>query len=194
MTRTIRREVRFPQPREKVWEALATSEALADWMYPNDFEPRVGHRFTFRVPPKPDVGFDGIAVQCEVLECEPPHRLAFSWTAGGPVVDTRVSFRLEPDQRRHAPLLRTLRLRSFSSRGPSRPCRAQIGWGEMLERLSCSDPQKRGTIVMNSSRERTILRWIHVIFALPIVGYIYGPAAEVEQYAPLFPVQSSSRS
>ncbi|MBX7105158.1 MAG: hypothetical protein K1X57_13840 [Gemmataceae bacterium] len=39
---------------------------------------------------------------------------------------------------------------------------------------------------MNPSRERTILRWIHVIFALPIVGYVYGPAAEVEQYAPVF--------
>jgi uncharacterized protein YndB with AHSA1/START domain len=32
-----------------------------------------------------------------VLECEAPSRLAFSWSAGGPVVDTRVSFRLEPD-------------------------------------------------------------------------------------------------
>jgi hypothetical protein len=23
---------------------------LAEWMFPNDFEPRVGHQFTFRVP------------------------------------------------------------------------------------------------------------------------------------------------
>jgi len=36
-------------------------------------------------------------VRCEVLECEPPSRLAFSWSAGGPVENTRVSYRLEPD-------------------------------------------------------------------------------------------------
>jgi hypothetical protein len=30
---------------------------------PNDFEPRVGHRFTFRTDPVPAHGFDGI-VRC----------------------------------------------------------------------------------------------------------------------------------
>ena len=97
MTQTIRREVRIPQPREQVWRALTDSATLAEWMFPNDFEPRVGHHFTFRVPPNPKAGFDGLVVRCEVLECAPPSRLVFSWSAGGPVVDTRVSFRLEPD-------------------------------------------------------------------------------------------------
>lgn len=85
----------IPQSQEQVWRALTDSAALAEWMYPNNFEPRVGHHFTFRVPANPNVGFDGIIVHCEVIECEPPNRLAFSWSAGGPVVDTRVSFRLE---------------------------------------------------------------------------------------------------
>ena len=31
------------------------------------------------------VSFDGLVVHCEVLECEPPSRLEFSWSAGGPV-------------------------------------------------------------------------------------------------------------
>src|SRR5882672_3831249 len=98
MTKSIRREVLIPQPCEQVWRALIDSAALAEWMYPNDFEPRVGHHFTFRVPANPKIGFDGLIVHCEVLECEPPSensggRLAFSWSAGGPVVDTRVSFR-----------------------------------------------------------------------------------------------------
>ena len=97
MTNTICREIFLPQPREQVWEAISGSDALAGWMYPNDFEPRVGHRFTFRVPAKPEVNFEGLVVQCEVLECEAPGRLVFSWSAGGPVVDTRVSFRLEPE-------------------------------------------------------------------------------------------------
>lgn len=32
-----------------------------------------------------------------MLECDLPSRLVFSWTAGRPVINTRVSFRLEPD-------------------------------------------------------------------------------------------------
>src|SRR5689334_19050764 len=96
MSKTIQREILIPQPREQVWRAITDSATLAEWMFPNDFEPRVGHQFTFHVPPNPKANFDGLIVGCEVLECEPPGRLAFSWTAGG-LVDTRVSFRLESD-------------------------------------------------------------------------------------------------
>ncbi|MDF3058702.1 MAG: Activator of Hsp90 ATPase 1 family protein [Rariglobus sp.] len=97
MNTTIQRELFLPQPREQVWQAIANREALADWMYPNDFEPRVGHAFTFRVPPNPKVNFDGLTVRCEVLACEAPVLLVFSWSVGGPVVNTQVSFRLEPE-------------------------------------------------------------------------------------------------
>lgn len=38
---------------------------------------------------------------------------------------------------------------------------------------------------MTSSTSRAIVRWIHILFAMPIVGYIYGPPEEVLQYAPL---------
>jgi uncharacterized protein YndB with AHSA1/START domain len=95
MSNTIRREMLIPQPQAEVWQAITDSATLAEWMFPNDFEPRVGHHFAFQVPPNPQVNFDGLVVHCEVLECEPPSRLEFSWTAGG-LVDTRVSFRLEP--------------------------------------------------------------------------------------------------
>ena len=99
MTKTNRREILIPQPREEVWRVLTDSTALAEWMFPNDLEPRVGHQFRLQVPPYPKMGFDGLVVHCEVLECEPPRPprpLAFSWSAGG-LVDTRVSFRLEPE-------------------------------------------------------------------------------------------------
>ncbi len=96
MSKAIRREIVMPQSREQVWRALTDSAALAEWMFPNDFEPRLGHRFTFRVPANPKVNFEGLVVHCEVLELEPPARLAFSWAAGG-LADSRVSFRLEPD-------------------------------------------------------------------------------------------------
>jgi hypothetical protein len=31
---------------------------------------------------------------------------------------------------------------------------------------------------------RTIVRWIHLVLAIPILGYIYAPPAEAQQYAP----------
>ena len=31
--------------------------------------------------------------------------------------------------------------------------------------------------------QRTFLRWIHLIFAIPILGYIYSPFEEIPEYA-----------
>jgi uncharacterized protein YndB with AHSA1/START domain len=103
-------------------------------MYPNDLEPRVGHHFTFRVPPNPKAGFDELVVRREVLECEPPSRLVFSWSAGG-LVDTRVSFRLEPDGEgtrvvfEHSGFDVSLPWGDQAFRG------AEFGWAKMLKRL-----------------------------------------------------------
>jgi len=30
---------------------------------------------------------------------------------------------------------------------------------------------------MKASTERKIIRWMHIVFSVPIVGYIYGPVA-----------------
>lgn len=134
MTKTIEREILIPQPREQVWEAITDSATLAEWMYPNDFEPRVGHRFTFRVPANPKVNFEGLTVHCEVLECEPPSRLVFSWSAAA-LVDTRVSFRLEPDGDatrvyfEHAGFDITPMFGEQAFKG------AEYGWAKMLKQL-----------------------------------------------------------
>jgi hypothetical protein len=32
---------------------------------------------------------------------------------------------------------------------------------------------------------RLIFRWIHIVFSIPIVGYIYGPFEELPKYAPV---------
>src|SRR5690606_21917448 len=96
MTLTIRRQLEFPQPREAVWSALTNRDVLARGMYPNDFAPRVGPRFTFHVPPNPQLEFDGLVVRCEVLECNPPSELTFTWVVDN-FLDTRVSYRLEPN-------------------------------------------------------------------------------------------------
>lgn len=77
-------------PRSAVWAALTDPAALAEWLMPNDFAPRLGHRFTFRTKPAP--GFDGI-VHSEVLAIDPPSELVLAWR-GGPL-DTTLRFRLE---------------------------------------------------------------------------------------------------
>jgi hypothetical protein len=38
---------------------------------------------------------------------------------------------------------------------------------------------------MRQSIVRMIFRWIHIVFSIPIVGYIYGPFEEVPKYAPV---------
>jgi thiosulfate reductase cytochrome b subunit len=37
---------------------------------------------------------------------------------------------------------------------------------------------------MNQSIVRTIFRWIHIILAIPILGYIYSPFEKIPDYAP----------
>jgi hypothetical protein len=36
--------------------------------------------------------------------------------------------------------------------------------------------------MMTSATRRSIVRWIHLVFALPLLGYVYGPPEEVAQY------------
>jgi hypothetical protein len=34
---------------------------------------------------------------------------------------------------------------------------------------------------MNAAVERKLLRWLDLILSIPIIGYIYGPVAEIPQ-------------
>ena len=36
---------------------------------------------------------------------------------------------------------------------------------------------------MNQGIARTIFRWIHIVFGIPIVGYVYSPFEEIPKYA-----------
>jgi hypothetical protein len=38
--------------------------------------------------------------------------------------------------------------------------------------------------MINDTTKRTIFRWIHLIFSIPIIGYIYSPFKEIPHYAP----------
>ncbi len=138
MSNAIRREVLFPQQPEQVWRAITDSATLAEWMFPNDFEPRVGHHFTFRVPGNPKANFDGLIVRCEVLECESPRRLVFSWSAGGPVENTRVSFQLEPDGEGTRVHFEHSGFDVAHSHGEQAFKGAEYGWAKMLKQLSAA--------------------------------------------------------
>ncbi len=37
---------------------------------------------------------------------------------------------------------------------------------------------------MKESTKRSIFRWTHIVFAIPIAGYIYSPFEEIPNYAP----------
>ena len=37
--------------------------------------------------------------------------------------------------------------------------------------------------MISKATQRTFLRWIHLIFAIPILGYIYSPFEEIPNYA-----------
>lgn len=138
MSRAIQREIVFPQPREQVWRAATGSAILAEWMHPNGMEARVGHRFTFRVPPNPR----------QVSKAWP--WAPKCWNANRPA--------------------------GSCSRG-----RPQLGAPPHPP-----STRKSSRDIMKQETKRPILRWIHIIFGLPILGSIYGPAGEVQQYAPMF--------
>jgi predicted tellurium resistance membrane protein TerC len=38
---------------------------------------------------------------------------------------------------------------------------------------------------MTEATKRSIFRWIHIVFAIPIIGYIYSPFKELPNYAPV---------
>jgi len=38
---------------------------------------------------------------------------------------------------------------------------------------------------MNPTTKRSILRWIHIVLGIPVIGYIYSPFEELPNYAPV---------
>jgi uncharacterized protein YndB with AHSA1/START domain len=84
--RTVVMEREVPHPPEKIWRALTQSPLLEEWLMKNDFEPVVGHRFSFRA--------DWGAVDGEVQKVEPNKTLAYTWGAFG--LESIVTWTLTP--------------------------------------------------------------------------------------------------
>jgi uncharacterized protein YndB with AHSA1/START domain len=79
-SRTLVIEREMPHPPEKIWRALTQGALIEEWLMKNDFQPVVGHRFSFRSTPVP--GWDGV-IESEVRVIEPNSRLAYSWGTMG---------------------------------------------------------------------------------------------------------------
>ncbi|MDH5163019.1 SRPBCC family protein [Heyndrickxia oleronia] len=71
----IKQTVIIQSPIQKVWETVTTSEGIAAWFMPNDFELQLGHEFHVQSPFGPS--------PCKVLEIGAPNRLTFSWDTDG---------------------------------------------------------------------------------------------------------------
>lgn len=67
----IKQTVIFEAPIQKVWDVVSTSEGIASWFMPNDFQPEVGCEFHLQSPFGPS--------PCKVLEIDAPNRLSFAW-------------------------------------------------------------------------------------------------------------------
>ena len=140
-TRDIVVEDVVPQPPEKVWKALTTAELIGQWLMPNDFEPVVGKRFTFKTRPIGD--WDGV-VQCEVLEIVPHRRLVYSWRGGsdsnnsdsnyGSKLDSVVTWTLQPEG--GGTRLRLVHAGFRSPQNDSAYDAMSPGWGRIMGRIS----------------------------------------------------------
>jgi uncharacterized protein YndB with AHSA1/START domain len=126
-TRTLVIEREMPHPPEKIWRALTEGQLIEEWLLKNDFQPVVGHRFSFRREP---VGnWNGVIV-CEVLVVELNSRLSYSWGAMG--METVVAWTLTPTERGTH-----LRMEQ-SGFGPDREANykgAKYGWKNFIDKL-----------------------------------------------------------
>ena len=39
--------------------------------------------------------------------------------------------------------------------------------------------------MISEKAQRTIVRWVHIILAIPIIGYVYSPFEVLPSYAPM---------
>jgi uncharacterized protein YndB with AHSA1/START domain len=90
-TRSVVIEKELPHPPEKIWRALTQGALIKEWLMDNDFQPVVGHRFSFRATPMPN--WNGV-IDSEVLVIEPNRKLSYSWGSLG--LESVVEWTLEP--------------------------------------------------------------------------------------------------
>jgi hypothetical protein len=96
----------------------------------------------------------------------------------------------EPNRRAISSLESTVDARRRLYRPKPEPLQEVDAWLALLRRLEDDEGQtakltKEGNSHMNNGSKRWIFRWIHIVFGIPIAGYIYSPFQEIPKYAPL---------
>lgn len=138
----ISMEELFPVSVEHVWHALTDSQMINRWlMTTDDFEAKVGTRFTLRDDLRP--GFRGY-VECQVLEISPPRRMVWSWSSTDGAPPTRLVIELEA----HGDGTR-LKLRHTGDADERTVRGTTAGWARKLGALAealtvAADPGARG--------------------------------------------------
>ena len=95
MQKEIKHIWHFNQSPQEVWAYLTRPELLEQWLTKTDFQPIVGHKFSF---------FDksGKVISCQVLGVNPPVHLSYSWQAYSAQTkqpfDSKVVWTLVPEQ------------------------------------------------------------------------------------------------
>jgi len=125
--RTLVIEREMAHPPEKIWRALTEGKLIEEWLMSNDFQPVVGHRFSFRATPVP--GWSGV-IDSEVLVVEPHARLAYSWGTLG--LESVVTWTLTPTG--GGTLLRMEQSGFPSEEGPNYKG-AKYGWQRFIGNL-----------------------------------------------------------
>ena len=85
----------FPHPVERVWAAISSADAIAQWLFACDFKPEIGHKFTFRTTPPEGSTWRGWT-DIEVLEFDLPTRMVWAWESADIDTPTSVIFQLDP--------------------------------------------------------------------------------------------------
>jgi len=77
MQKKIRKKRVLRRPVQEVWEAISQKSRLEEWFMQNTFNSVEGHSFEFF--DKPGEKWRGV-YQCEIISCQPPLNLAYSWS------------------------------------------------------------------------------------------------------------------
>jgi uncharacterized protein YndB with AHSA1/START domain len=111
----------YDAPIEQVWDAWTAPERLARWLAPVHGDLRPGGDALLDMEP-------GLQVRCRILDCQPPARLAVSWSHPGEA-DSAVELRLAASEHGTRLELEHTRLAAgiVLNYGP--------GWEDFLDRL-----------------------------------------------------------
>lgn len=76
----------LPHSPDKIWRVLTQAHLIEEWLMKNDFQPVVGHCFSFRA--------EWGTVDCRVVTAEPDKILSYTWAAHG--LESVVTWTLSP--------------------------------------------------------------------------------------------------